>query len=132
MREHGKVNSIRMGKFTMAKIEKGTAGILRYTKQARHRIGVSVRWDAVEEDVERPELFNLKRPDATDEKEAVRGFVNPYGEDINPEIGIVKETFDVDLVCLMFDKDGDVVDAVSPMEGEEIDQSGKIYHSGDE
>ncbi len=116
----------------MAKIEKGKAGILRYTKQARHRIGVSIRWDAVEEQVKRPELFKLARPTESDDAESVKGFVNPYGQDIKAEIGMVRETFDVDLICLMFNSDKELVDAVSPMDGEEIDHSGKIYHSGDE
>ncbi len=116
----------------MANIEKGNSDILQYTHQARHRVGVSVRWDAVEEAVERPELYKLSKPEGADKSEHTRGFTNPYGEDIKAEIGVVKETFDVDLICLMFDENGQIVDAVSPMEGEEIDQSGKVYHSGDE
>jgi stress response protein SCP2 len=32
----------------------------------------------------------------------------------------------------MFNKENEIVDAVSPMDGEEVDLSGKIYHSGDE
>ncbi len=116
----------------MEEIEKGDTVVLDYTKQARHRIGVSIRWDAVEENIERPDLYKLKKPEGSDRAEASGGFVNPYGEDLDAEIGVLKETFDVDLVCLMFNKDGEIVDAVSPMDGEEIDQSGKVYHSGDE
>ena len=113
----------------MARLPKGETTKLNYSIEARQRICVGISWDAIEEDVERPELYNR----APSEKEKDEGTgINPYGHDIDAEIGSIKETFDVDLICLIFNADGELVDAVSPMDGEEVDQTGQIYHSGDE
>lgn len=117
----------------MAIIRKGDKGILQYTHTARHRIGAGVSWDAAEKKVDRPKLFQLNKPEFGEaEEDLSEHFENPYGEDIKSEVGEVLETYDIDLVCLMYNEDGELSDAVSPMDGEEIDQSGKIYHSGDE
>ncbi len=39
---------------------------------------------------------------------------------------------DLDLLCLMYDEHNDFVDAVSGTEGETIDKSGYVYHTGDD
>ncbi|PJB70771.1 MAG: hypothetical protein CO093_06995 [Alphaproteobacteria bacterium CG_4_9_14_3_um_filter_47_13] len=42
------------------------------------------------------------------------------------------ETYDLDLSCIMYNKAGEAVDGVSAQPEENIDSSGKIYHSGDD
>jgi stress response protein SCP2 len=116
----------------MAAIGKGETGILDYSKTVRHRICAGISWDPIEEAIERPAQMRPSAPDEGESIESRREFTDQYGYDIKPEIGEVTETFDVDLVCLVFNAEGELVDAVSPMDGEEVDQSGKIYHSGDE
>lgn len=39
--------------------------------------------------------------------------------------------FDLDLCCLTFDKDGNILSLVDPDAWNAIDESGKVYHSGD-
>ncbi len=113
----------------MAGLAKGDKTKLDYSIEARQRICIGISWDAIEENVERPEVYH-HAPSKADENE--ENVINPYGYDIDAEIGKVTETFDVDLICLIFNAEGELVDAVSPMDGEEVDQTGKIYHSGDE
>ena len=42
------------------------------------------------------------------------------------------ENFDLDLACVMFDENKEAVDGVSAKPDENIDSSGKVYHSGDD
>ncbi len=114
---------------------KGEHALLQYTQQARHRVNFSIRWDAAEEEIVRPEMFKISKQDDEDHNDKLLKEMaesNPYTEDLNVEMGKITETFDIDLVCLIFNADGEIVDAVSPIAEEEIDRSGKIYHSGDE
>ncbi len=85
---------------------KGETLPLHYTKEARHRIVCGLNWDPLESDVGRIEkLKNL-------------------GQNI--------ESFDLDLACVMYDADKEVVDGVSAKPDETVDESGKVYHSGDD
>lgn len=117
----------------MAGVTKGMKGKLRYSQSARHRICIGISWDATEEAVERPEQYRPKlSSEDEDSSESRRDYETRYGYELEGDVKKVKETFDLDLICLVFNKQGEIVDAVSPMEGEEVDQSGMIYHSGDE
>lgn len=118
-----------MNGFEHGNLNKSLIKTLEYSKNARQRICVGISWDAYEEAIEKPDMVDFPR---SDEHDIPEEFSNPYGHEIDIEIGKIKEVFDIDLACLIFNKDGELVDAVSPMEGEEIDESGKIYHSGDE
>lgn len=42
------------------------------------------------------------------------------------------ETFDLDISCVMYGADGEFLDGVSGRPEEMADQSGKVYHSGDD
>lgn len=101
---------------------KGQSMPVMYTQRGRQRITIGLSWDT-------PEAFTAG-PDAF-VPETDLG-VSVYGEQLDVEIGFVQETYDLDLVCLMFDKDKNLVDAVSPNPLESIDHSGTVYHSGDE
>tara|TARA_B100002019_G_C21124214_1_gene524940 strand:+ start:150 stop:854 length:705 start_codon:yes stop_codon:yes gene_type:complete len=110
------------GKPVTPALLKGKTMPLMYTQKGRQRITVGLLWDTPEAFAEGQDSF---RP------ETDLG-VSVYGEQLNVEIGFVQETYDLDLVCLMFDKDKVLIDAVSPDPLESIDHSGTVYHSGDE
>lgn len=98
---------------------------LHYSPGSRQRIRIGIGWDVKEEMAERPEAFHSAFGSTKDGSDV-------YGEEIEVKVGTVTETFDLDLVCLIYNREGVLIDAVSPFDNEVIDRSGKIYHSGDE
>lgn len=95
---------------------------LLHSQTGRQRITVGISWDTPEIMPERPEAFISETDEGTSD----------YTQDIDVEVGFVQETFDLDLVCLIFDEDKNLLDAVSPTPEENVDLSGAIYHSGDD
>lgn len=87
------------------KTEKGEKLPLQYSKEARQRVLCGLSWDPLQDDPEFMEkLQNLGRN---------------------------VESYDLDLACMIFNAEGEVVDGVSANPAENMDQSGHIYHSGD-
>ena len=137
----------------MAFPEKGSHIPLAYTKHARHRVNIGIRWDPVEDiplvpkenpfaieppppsDIEHTRKLSsedIREEKSEEEKTEEEELAEIYGYQIDASVGHIAQTFDVDLVCLVFDAQGNFMDAVSPDPTEVIDQSGKIYHTGDE
>ena len=87
----------------MTSISKGQEGPLLYTTTSRGRVIIGLGWDAREDKVK---LLNK----------------------------IVKKDtqHDLDIVCYVYDEEGEFIDFVGAEAQDSIDQSGKIYHSGDE
>lgn len=103
-------------------LKKGEAGPLLYTNQGRKRVTVGISWDTPEVMPERPEAFSSDMDEGT----------SNYNEKIDVTVGFIKETYDLDLVCLIYDDNNTLIDAVSPSPQENVDLSGAIYHSGDD
>lgn len=95
---------------------KGDSAPLEISETTQRRVHIGVGWDVREEEEKKRKLFGN-----------VTGGENPD----NQYIQINVEQYDMDLVALIFDAEGNAVDAVSPDLDEVMDQSGKIYHSGD-
>lgn len=77
---------------------------LLFTVKARHRIIVAISWD---DRIGGKETF----------KERIRGGA---------------EQHDLDVSCFVYDRAGNYIDFVGPMAQDSMDQSGAIYHSGDD
>ncbi len=77
---------------------------LMFTVKARHRIVVAISWD---DRIASKERF----------LEKVRGGADQH---------------DLDISCFVFDAQGNYIDFVGPMAQDSMDQSGAIYHSGDD
>ena len=77
---------------------------LMFTVKARHRIVVAISWD-----------------DRVGQKERllekIRGGADQH---------------DLDISCFVFDHDRNYIDFIGPMAQDSMDQSGAIYHSGDD
>lgn len=93
--------------------KKGAHFPLNISPTAKQRVHIGVGWDVREEEERKRKLFG--GGDALE----------------NSYIQINVEQYDMDLVAIIFDADGNPVDAVSPDLDEVMDQSGHIYHSGD-
>lgn len=89
-----------------ATLAKGDIVPLQYSRTARQRILIGLNWDA--------------RENRAGLVEKVKG------------IGHNVETHDMDLACVLYGADGAFLDGVSGRPEETIDQSGHIYHSGDD
>lgn len=89
----------------ISKIEKGDRAELKYSKEARQRVLCGLSWDPLQDD---PELMEKLK-----------------------NLGRNVESYDLDLACMVFDENGEIVDGVSANPEENMDQSGHIYHSGD-
>ena len=87
----------------MKKIERGEKDQLNHTKQARERIIVGLGWDAREDKV-----GLMGRVMKTDSQH------------------------DLDITAYVYNKDGEFIDFVGAEAQDSMDQSGKIYHSGDD
>lgn len=89
----------------MSKLAKGQSTKLNVTQEARHRVFVGLGWDPVE------------RVSLIDKAKAIASG---------------KETHhDLDLSCYIFDRDGRYISHVAAQDGKNADQTGHIYHSGD-
>ena len=86
---------------------KGESVELYINPQARQRVVCGLRWD--------PALGKRK-----------------LGEVINAQMGKNTSTYDLDLMCLMYNEAGEFVDGVTGKPDETIDESGNVYHSGDD
>lgn len=84
-------------------IAKGQSAPLLYTKKARERILVAIRWDV--------------RSKKTTLLDNIRG---------------TNQQHDLDVTCFVFDDNGTYIDFVGSMAQEAMDQTGCIYHSGDD
>lgn len=91
----------------MAVIDKGARLKLKYTHEARHRVMCALNWDANTENQTVGERFQAMKGQNT-------------------------ATFDLDLACVIYDENKDVIDGVSGRADETVDNSGHIYHSGDD
>lgn len=89
-----------------ANLNPGDIVPLQYSPEARQRVLVALNWDA--------------RADRAGLIERVKG------------VGHNVVTYDMDLACVMYDREGKFVDGVSGRPEEATDQTGKIYHSGDD
>lgn len=89
----------------MARIAKGDTVPLNVTQQARHRVFVGLGWDPNE---------NVGLADKVQEK-----------------LGLKHNHHDLDLSCYIYGADKRYISHVSTESGRETDQTGKIYHSGD-
>ncbi len=92
---------------------KGEHFPLDISQTKKQRVLIGVGWDVREEEERKRKLFGGDDP-----------LENSY-------VQINVEQYDMDLIALIFDADGNAVDAVSPDLDEVMDQSGHIYHSGD-
>jgi stress response protein SCP2 len=90
----------------MKALKKGDIVPLKYSKKARHRVICGLNWDPLEQG---PGLL----------QKITAGQRN-------------RDTYDLDLFCYMFDDDKDFADGVSGKPDETIDDSGNVYHSGDD
>jgi len=90
-------------------ITQGARLPLKYTKKARHRILCGINWD----------------PMLTDQ--------SSIGDKIASSMTAENRvTYDLDLACVLYDAEGNPLDGVSSRPDEAIDQSGMVYHSGDD
>ena len=89
----------------MASLEKSQHAPLNVTREARHRVFVGLGWDPHE------------KASLMDQARAL--------------VGGKKTWHDLDLSCYMYDKNKVLIDTVTAKDGQHIDQSGNIYHSGD-
>ncbi len=89
----------------MSKLAKGESIPLNYSPQASHRIFAGLGWDPVGN----PGVIGKLRS-------AISGQKNYH---------------DLDLACYIYDAHGAYISHVSTERGREKDQTGKIYHSGD-
>lgn len=91
----------------MTDLEKGTRTKLQYTQEARHRVFCALNWDARADKV-------------------------TMGEKLQSIKGLNTDTYDLDLACVMYDENKNVIDGVSGRADETVDNSGHVYHSGDD
>lgn len=88
-------------------IQKGERAELQVTQKARHRITCGLSWDPMQTG---PSI----------------------GERLKSISGHNVKSYDLDLTCIMYDAEGEFVDGVSGKPDETIDDSGKVYHTGDD
>lgn len=108
---------------------KGQSIPLLYSREARQRIVVALNWDSR---MQAQAPARKSKPQAPVQKQTDQEEESPYVHKVEGSFNVVTETYDLDLVCLIFDASGTLIDAVSPDPQESIDRSGKIYHGGDE
>ena len=89
----------------MPSIQKGEKGPLNVTKEARHRVFVGLGWDPNEE---------------TGLIDKAKALVK--GQELH---------HDLDLSAYVFDADARMISHICAESGRHTDQTGKIYHSGD-
>lgn len=95
---------------------KGDRVPLNISESGKRRVHIGIGWDVREETERKRKLFS--------------GSTSASASD-NTYVQMNVEQYDMDLIALIFDENGTLVDAVSPEMDEEMDQSGHIYHSGD-
>ena len=84
-------------------IAKGSKAPLLHTVKARQRIIAAISWDV--------------RAKKTTVMDHIRG---------------TNQQHDLDLSCFIYDRDGNYVDYVGSMAQDSMDQTGAVYHSGDD
>lgn len=87
-------------------LEKGERRHLNISKQGNHRFFVGLGWDPSQ----------------------AKGF----GSRLKELLSGRKSYHDLDLSCFLYDKDHKCIDVISGKIGKIVDQSGGIYHSGDD
>lgn len=109
---------------------KGKIVPLLYSQDARQRIVAGIRWNAREQVLQKgAKPVSVTTGSFGGQEE---DYDNPYTSSVEANVNLVTQTYDMDLICLIYDSGGVLIDAVSPDPAESIDRSGKIYHSGDE
>ncbi len=91
--------------------QKGDITPLRHSETAQNRILIGLRWDPNTEAVHTNKLVRAVRSNVMDKND---------------------NTFDLDLACVIYDEHDDAIDGVSGTASETMDQSGHVYHSGDD
>ncbi|GJL84616.1 MAG: tellurium resistance protein TerZ [Micavibrio sp.] len=86
-------------------LPKGDHGPLNVTQKARHRIMAGLGWDPAGK--------------------------AKLSDKIEKAMGGKKTHHDLDLACFVYDSHNTFISVVSPNQAQDIDASGKIYHSGD-
>ena len=89
----------------MPRIPKGETIALNVTQKARHRVVVGLGWDPNEDISVKDKALGA--------------------------LGLKDTHHDLDLSCYIFDKNKRYISHVSVEEGRAVDQTGQIYHSGD-
>ena len=87
----------------MSALQKGEKSPLNHTKQARERVIAGLSWDPREDKVSR--VRHMLKTDSQ---------------------------HDLDISCYIYSASGEFIDFVGAEAQDSIDQSGKIYHSGDD
>lgn len=87
----------------MNQLSKGQKAPLNHTKQARERIIAGLRWDPREDKVKA--VHRITRGDSQ---------------------------HDLDITCYVYNKAGEYIDFIGAEAQDSMDESGKIYHSGDD
>ena len=88
-------------------LDKNAQFRLEYSQEAKHRVIIALNWDPRDDNVSLGERLQAKR-----------------GENIS--------TYDLDLACVVFNENKEPIDGVSGRDSESVDNSGCIYHSGDD
>lgn len=86
-------------------MQKGERKTLNVTQTAKHRIMAGLGWDPTSD--------------------------ISFLEKINDVVAGKKSYHDLDLACFLFDRDFNVISHVSADPGKSIDETGKVFHSGD-
>lgn len=84
-------------------LAKGQKVPLLYTPKARHRVLTAISWDISKEKVKL--MDKIRKTD---------------------------QQYDLDISCYVYDEHGEYIDFVGAMAQDSMDQSGAIYHSGDD
>ncbi len=87
----------------MSKIAKGQKAPLNHTRQARERVVVGLSWDPREDKVNR--VRHMLKTDSQ---------------------------HDLDISCYVYNAQGEFIDFIGAEAQDSVDQTGKIYHSGDD
>ncbi len=114
--------------------QKGQQTKLNVTKEAQHRMLIGLSWDANElssEEKRTQRISSIKDILFGDILLAKANF-DRMGQKMDTEGREEHDpNFDLDLSCFALDCDGNIKSVVDPSAWNAIDETGKIYHSGD-
>lgn len=114
--------------------KKGDISNLDVTQKAQHRIVIGLSWD--EKNLSKGEKLKVALSGLDDVLFGDIFLVKANTDRIMDKMDHSSReeddpNFDLDLSCLSFDSKGNIISVVDPDAWNAIDQSGKIYHSGD-
>lgn len=115
--------------------QKGQSKKLEITQEARHRIVIGLSWD--KKDLSRSQKVEQTLRGIDDILFGSIFLFKANSERIFEKMDTAAreatdQNFDLDLSCYAFDKDGNFKNVVDPDAWNAVDESGKIYHSGDD